>query len=331
MTTSRRAWLFRAAASLTLTGATLAVPAAPVAAAPPAIRIESVSSDRVTSGASVRVRFQATNNNQRTEKVFVAVSGGLRCTAGCSAAPDIAPGRSKTFNATVVAPEVDPSQESGYNLAVSVRIGTQTAFDHQMILVRGTKQPSSAVRQISGRVRDAGGKTIGGATVSVRDSAGHDYQTVSDRSGRFSIRSSDSKPIAAGRVTVVAAKDGYRTARTTVPGGAGSLRLTLTAVAARATTSPPPTATASLPAAAEEAAPAESLAAAAPPAITRTADEGSAPPVFTMLGGLLVAAGAGVLVLMLLRRRKSVALSGGVADAPTMVLRTVPPDGRRAG
>jgi hypothetical protein len=50
-----------------------------------------------------------------------------------------------------------------------------------------------------------------------------------------------------------------------------------------------------------------------------------------MLGGLLVAAGAGVLVLMLLRRRKSVALSGGVADAPTMVLRTVPPDGRRAG
>ena len=137
MTARVRVRWVRAAAVITLTAAALAVSAAPVAAAPPAIRIESVSSDTVKSGESVRVRFRATNNERRTARVFVAVSGGLRCTAGCSAARDLGPGRSETFDATVVAPEVRAGQSSGYNLAVSVRVGTRTAFDHKMIMVRG--------------------------------------------------------------------------------------------------------------------------------------------------------------------------------------------------
>ncbi|MEU8613980.1 carboxypeptidase-like regulatory domain-containing protein, partial [Actinoplanes sp. NPDC048791] len=304
--TSSRARLIRAAAPVALAGAMLAGYAAPAAAAPPAIRILRVSSESVPSGGTVQVRFQATNNNQRTEKVFVAVSGGLRCTAGCAAAPDLGPGKSRTFEATVVAPEVGPGEESGRNLAVSVRIGTQTAFDHKMIIVRGGNTPSSsAVSRVTGRVRDADGKAITGASLTVRDSAGHEYRTTSDGKGRFSIKASDSKPIAAGSITVVADKDGYRAARATVQGTArgATVRLVLTALPTPTKTSPSPTAAESTPATAGKPAPKASLAGVVPPA-TRTADDDSGSFMFTLVGGLLVAAGLGTLVLMVIRRRK---------------------------
>ena len=84
MTTRPLARWAAAAALPALTTATLAVAPAPAAAAPPAVRIDSVSSETVKSGGSVRVRFSATNNNQRTARAFVAVSGGLTCTAGCA-------------------------------------------------------------------------------------------------------------------------------------------------------------------------------------------------------------------------------------------------------
>ncbi|MGW4944022.1 carboxypeptidase-like regulatory domain-containing protein [Actinoplanes sp. NPDC004185] len=333
--TSSRVRLLRAAAPVALAGAMLAGHAAPAAAAPPAIRILSVSPESVPSGGTVRVRFQATNNNQRTEKVFVAVSGGLRCTTGCAAAPDLGPRQSRTFEATVVAPKVGPGEESGRNLAVSVRIGAQTAFDHQLIIVRGGNKPSSsAVSRVSGRVRDAGGKAIRDASLTVRDSAGHEYRTTSDGKGRFSIRASDSTPIAVGPVTVVAGKDGYRTARATVPGTArgATVRLILTALPTPTRTSPSPTTPATTPAAAEEPAPKAGLAGVVPSAGARTAgDNGSGSLMFTLLGGLLVAAGLGTLVLMVVRRRKHPAephleVGGGLADAPTAVLRTVPPN-----
>ena len=338
MQTRLRARWGRAAAVIALAGATPLVSAAPVAAAPPAIRIESVSSDTVKSGGSVRVRFRATNNERGNARVFVAVSGGLRCTAGCSAVRDMGPGRSETFEATVVAPKVNAGEESGRNLAVSVRVGRQTAFDHKMIIVRGANEAPSTVPKISGRVRGAGGEGIGGATLTVRDSAGHEYRTTSDRGGRFSIKSSGSRPIAAGPITVVARKDGYRTARATVQGAAGgatTVRLTLAAVATPATTPPSSTAVASSPAVAEEPATQESSAGPAAPAPLSTSadDEGSGPLLFTLLGGSLIAAGVGALVLMLIRRRTSrdttvpVAAGAGMADAPTAVLRTVPPDG----
>ncbi|MEV6490276.1 carboxypeptidase regulatory-like domain-containing protein, partial [Actinoplanes sp. NPDC051633] len=141
---------------LVVTGTALAVSATPVAAASPAIRIERVSSDNVRSGESVRVRFRVTNNNERgTDRAFVAVSGGLRCTAGCAASANLKAGQSKNFTATVVAPRVRPGEETGLNLAVTVRIGVQTGFANKLILVRGADKPSTAVSRVSGRVRDA--------------------------------------------------------------------------------------------------------------------------------------------------------------------------------
>lgn len=328
VTTRSNARLRQAAALVALTGAALAVSATPVAAAPPAIRILSVSSDHVKSGESVRVRFRATNNNQRAGTVLVAVSGGLRCTAGCSATKTLQPGRSQTFNATVVAPKVGPNEQSGRNLAVSVRIGTQTAFDHKLILVGGTTdKPPAGVTRLSGRVRDADGKAVRGATVTVQDSAGHDYRTASTGSGRFSIRSTDSRPIAAGPLAVVATKEGYRTARATTQGTAGgtaTVRLTLTATAVPTRTPPSPTATVSPPAATDEPATGASFAAAAPDTNRTGNDGGSGLLLFTILGGLLMAAGLGTLVLLLIRRRSAPVYP---ADAPTAVLRAVPSHG----
>lgn len=319
----------RGAALTALAGAAFVVPATPATAAAPAIRILSVSSENVESGGSVRVRFRATNNEDRAATVFVAVSGGLQCTQGCSASPNLGPGKSQTFEATLVAPQVHPSETSGRNLAVSVRVGRQTAFDHKMIFVHGSGDPSApaAVRQVSGRVRDLDGKAVGGARVTVRDSAGQEYRATTDKGGKFTVRSG---PIAAGAITVAATKDGYRTARATVRGAAGktaTVRLTLaatstpspsrSAVAGIATTTPEPTTEAAV------------VAAAPSPAARPTSDAGKSSPMFTVVGGLLIAAGVGALVLLLMRRRRRADEPAGMADAPTAVLRTVAdPHGR---
>jgi Carboxypeptidase regulatory-like domain len=348
VTTPVRTRWWSAAAAIALAGTALAVSAEPAAAAPPTVRIDSVSSDTVRSGDSVRVRFSATNNQRGIARVFVAVSGGLRCTDGCAAVRELGPGRSAAFQATVVAPQVREGEETGLNLAVSVRVGTQTAFDHRTILVRGGDKPPSTVSQVSGRVRDAAGKAVGGAALTVRDSAGHTYRTSSGKGGKFSVTSSDSRPISPGAITITATRDGYRSARATVQGTAGkaaTVRLVLAAVPVRTTTPPSPSAVASLPAVADETTTPETLAESAAPNPAATADDGgSGTLLLTLLGGLLIAGGLGALVLLVIRRRNRPdepallpaptqvmapvgTMGAGMADAPTAVLRPVPPDG----
>jgi hypothetical protein len=312
VTTRLRARWARAAALVALTGGTFAVPATPAAGAPAPIRILSVSAENVEPGDTVRVRFRVTNTGQGAETAIVVVGGGLQCTAGCRAEPNLGPGRSQDFQATLVAPKVSAGETSGRNISVAVRLGGQNSFDHTMVYVHGSgtstpgaDKPSSGVKQVSGRVRDTGGKALGGADLSVRDSAGHAYRTTSSRNGRFSIKSSAGKPIVEGPITVVAAMSGYRTTRTTVQGPAGdtaSVQLTLAAVAAPATTSPSPDPTASPDEAAE---PATSVAAAAPPDLKAVSDESSSSPLFTIGGGLLIAVGVGALALMVIRRRRA--------------------------
>ncbi|MGC8170068.1 hypothetical protein, partial [Salmonella enterica] len=63
--------------------------------------------------------------------------------------------------------------------------------------------------------------------------------------GRFSITSNSDRAIAEGSITVIAAKEGYRTKRTTVRGTDGataSVRLTLAAKVAPTTKPPSPAA-----------------------------------------------------------------------------------------
>ncbi|MEU8817543.1 carboxypeptidase-like regulatory domain-containing protein [Actinoplanes sp. NPDC048796] len=308
MTARRHTRTAMAAAFIALTGGTLAVSAAPATAAPAPISILSVSAENVQPGAKVRVRFRVTNTGSRAETAIVVVGGGLPCATGCRAEPNLKAGQSQDFQATVVAPPVSPGETSGLNISVAVRLGGQNSYDYKMVYVGGTSAPEkpSMVDAVSGRVRDAEGKALRGVALTVRDSAGHEYRATSDRNGRFSVKSSTGKAIAKGRITVVGARDGYRTGRTTVQGAAGetaSVRLTLAAVAAPATTPPSPSPTATETVAADESAePAVSASSAAPLILKTVSDEGSGPLPF-VLGGLLVAAGLAVLALLVSRRR----------------------------
>jgi hypothetical protein len=317
------------------------VSATPVAAAPAPIRILSVSAENVKPGDKVRVQFRVTNTGGGAETAIVVVGGGLACTTGCRAEPNLAAGQSRDFEATVVAPEAGEGETIGLNISVAVRLGGQNSFDFKMVYVHGpgtstpgTEEPSTEVDRVAGRVRDTDGKAIGGAVVAVRDSAGHEYRTASDRNGRFSIKSSAAKPIVEGSITVAAAMDGYQSARKSVKGVAGgtaTVQMTLAAVAAPTKSSPSPAASASPLAAADETSePAASLLAAAPPDFEPASDEGSNPLLFA-LGGLLVAVGLGALVMIRRRSTRRVPVpaaappmtapaGAGMGDAPTAVL-----------
>ncbi|MEU4624696.1 carboxypeptidase-like regulatory domain-containing protein [Actinoplanes sp. NPDC023801] len=316
MTTRLRARWTRAAALITLAGAMLTVTATPVAGAPAPVRILSVSAENVKPGDTVRVRFRVTNTGKTAESAVVVVGGGLKCNTGCRAEPNLGPGRSRDFEATLVAPRASAGEVSGLNISVAVRLGGQNTFDHRTVYVHGpgtstpgADKPPAQVERVSGRVRDAGGEAIGGAALTVRDSAGHEYRTTSNRDGRFSIRPNAGKPIAEGPITVAAAMDGYRTARKTVKGSAGdaaSVQLTLKAVAVPARTSSSPDATAGSVAVADEASePGASVAAVAAPDLEAASGESSGLLLGTVLGGLLVALGLSALALLVVRRRRT--------------------------
>ncbi|MEU4245038.1 carboxypeptidase regulatory-like domain-containing protein [Actinoplanes sp. NPDC026619] len=305
MTMRLRGRWTRVAVLIALTGGTIAVSAAPATAAPQTVRILSVSAENVKPGETVRVRFSVTNTGSGSETAVVVVGGGLRCTTGCRAEPNLGAGRSQTLEATVVAPAASPGETIGLNISVGVRLGGQNTFAYQMVYVHGAgtssgeDEPAAGVSRVSGRVRDTGGKAIGGVRLTIRDSAGHQYRATSDRSGQFSITSSAGKPIAAGSITVDATVDGYRTARATVRGIAGdaaSVRLTLSAVAAPTTAPTSPAAVASPLAA-------DGTPEAAPPTLRAVSDDSSSSWPYLALGGLLVAAGVGALALVVMRRR----------------------------
>jgi carboxypeptidase family protein len=359
MTTRWRGRWARAAVLIALTGGTVAVSAAPATAAPQTVRILSVSAENVKPGETVRVRFRVTNNGSGSETAIVVVGGGLRCTAGCRAEPRLGSGRSQTFDATLVAPESGPGEITGLNISIGVRLGGQNSYDYKMVYVHGPgasspgeAKPVTGVSRVSGRVRDTGGKAIGGVDLTIRDSAGHEYRATSDRGGKFTIKSSAAKRIAEGPIKVVAAMDGYRTARTTVRGTSGdvaTVRLTLSAVAAPSRTPSSPAATEESPLAAAEDPGAADDTPEAAPTLKAVSDEGGSSPLFLILGGLLVAAGVGALVLVVMRRRNApdepnaaeatvpattqlmAPIGGGMADAPTAVLRTGPPGGGVSG
>lgn len=326
---------------IALAGGTFAVSATSAAGAPAPIGILSVSAENVKPGDKVQVQFRVTNTGSGADTAIVVVGGGLECSTGCRAEPNLKPGQSQDFQATVVAPEVNAGETLGVNISVAVRLGGQNSYDYRMVYIHGAgatppevvtppaevETPSAEVDGVSGWVRDTSGKAIGGVALTVQDSAGHEYRTTSDQGGRFSIESDPAKPIAEGQITIDAALDGYRSTRTTVRGSAGdtaSVELTLAAVAA-------PTETPSSSTATTAAAPASdiSTAAAPSPALEAGGGEGSGALPF-ILGGLPVAAGLGALALFVNRRRNRPAshaatqlaapAGAGMSDAPTVVL-----------
>ncbi|XVU28297.1 carboxypeptidase-like regulatory domain-containing protein [Actinoplanes sp. CA-054009] len=315
MTRSHARWT-RAAALVALIGGTLAVSAAPALGAPAPVSILSVSATDVKPGDKVKVKFRVTNTGRGAAKAIVVVGGGLPCASGCRAEPRLRPGKSKDFQATVVAPAVSAGETLGVNISVGVRLDGKNSFAYQMVTIHGSAAPKPApkVTGLSGRVRDTSGKALGGAALSVRDGAGQVYRATSDRDGRFSIKS-----IAVGRLTASAVLDGYRPASTTAQAAAGdtaSVQLTMTAVPA--TAAPSPAASSPSPVASS----------AAPAALTTASGEGSGPVPF-ILGGLLIGGGLTALAVVVVRRRKKPAPA--LADAPTTMLPTVQPTDRYPG
>lgn len=335
---------------IALAGGTCAVSATPLAGAPAPISILSVSAENVKPGDKVHVQFRVTNNGSGADTAIVVVGGGLQCTTGCRAEPNLKPGQSQDFQATVVAPEVNAGETLGVNISVAVRLGGQNSSDYRMVYIHGAgatqpdadkpssdaDKPSSEVDGVSGWVRDTSGKAIGGVALTVQDSAGHEYRTTSDQSGRFSTKSGAGKPIAEGQITVDAALDGYRATRTTVRGSAGdtvTVELTLAAVATPAETLPSPTATT----AADQTPESKISAAAAPPPAQEAGNDERSGSLPFILGGLLAAAGLGALALIVNRRRNTpdgpaphaatqptAPAGAGMSDAPTVVLYTRP-------
>ncbi|MEU4164094.1 carboxypeptidase-like regulatory domain-containing protein [Actinoplanes sp. NPDC026670] len=314
MTTRIRARWTRTAAFFVLAAGALAVPATPVVAAPAPIKILSVSAENVAPGDKVQVRFRVTNTGSAAETAIVVVGGGLPCRTGCRAEPNLGPGRSRDFSATVVAPAAAPGETTGLNISVAVRLAGQNHFDFKMVYVHGagattpgTGTSSPTVDRVTGRVRDADGKNVGGVAVTVRDSAGHEYRTTSGGNGRFTIRSTDAKPILAGSIGVAATKKGYRSAATVVQGAAGgtaNVPVTLTALAELTTKASPSVSATPFVADADTPEPKASLDGLAAPGFEPVSDDGSGPLPF-VIGGLLMLVGLGALALMVVRRRNT--------------------------
>ena len=335
VTTHLRARAAQAGALLALVGGIIAATASPVLAAGPTVVIDNAD-NQVESGGSATVEFTVSNTDEvdlGQNQLTVNVSGsGMACKSGCGANGTLKAGAERSFKATLTAPEVNAGQTRNFTVKVNVTLGGKPASANATIAVRGPDKPKS-VRQVSGKVRDDKGKSVSGAQVIMKDTAGHQYDTTSNGSGGFAFSSSDSKPIAVGTISVGAGKDGFESAAVNVQGAAGkTVNVTLTlASTAAATPSATPSVTEEASAPADDEATDEATDGASQNALdaNKTAGEdGNGSLLFIILGGLLVAAGIGAIVLVLMRRKNN----GGGDDKDGVPTGGVPgPTGRGGG
>ena len=316
VTTHLRGRAVQAGAFLALVIGGIAVAPAIALAAPgdPTVQIQDVAPTSVASGGKVTMHYTVTNNNlldtdQNGANIQVT---GMDC--GCDQFVTIKKGDSQQFTAQLTAPTVPDGQTQQVQIQVRVTINNRTtSAGSPNVTVKGDDKPKT-VRQINGKVKDQDGKGISGARVVMQDSAGNQYDTLSNNSGSYSFTSDDSSPIVPGNIRVGAAKDGFKARSVDVQGAADRtvnvpLTLTATVTASPSSASASPSASATSPAAAEPTEPA----AAAPPvqsvaptnnAAANQKDSGGS-TLFIILGGLLVAAGIGAIVLVMMRRKNN--------------------------
>ena len=323
VTTHLRGRVVQAGAFLALAIGGLAVaPAIALAAAPgdPSVQIQDVAPTSVASGGKVTMHYTVTNGNlldtdQNGADIKVT---GMDC--NCDQFVTINKGDSKQFTAQLTAPTVPDGETQQVQIQVRVTINNRTASaSSPTVTIKGNDKPKT-VRQISGKVKDQDGKAISGARVVMQDSAGNQYDTISNNSGSYTFTSNDGQPIVPGKITVGAGKEGFEARSVEVQGSADrtvnvplTLKATVTASpsasespSASASVSPPP---ADVLQTAAPAAPAASVAATANTAANQKDSGGST--MFIVLGGLLVAAGIGAIVLVMMRRKNN---SGGDDD-----------------
>jgi hypothetical protein len=331
VTTHLRAWAAQAGALLALVVGGVAAAPAVALAAPPGVQITNLSPTDVLAGGQVQLQYTVANNsgagggggggggNGANIKVT-----GMSCNGDCSQVTQIDPGGNKQFNAKLTAPQVAAGATQTVTVTISVTIGNDQNTAQQQVTVRGPDKPQT-VTAITGKVKDADGKSISGAAVGARDSAGSTFSATTNGSGSFSINSSDSHPIAPGSITVAAGKSGYENANVEVTGVAGrTVNVPLTLKLTAATTSASPSASASdvpsAPAAALDTnVPSQLAVLPSDDTATKKASQNSSSGsmLFIVLGGLLVAAGIGAIVLVLMRRRNAGGNGGDEGNDPT--------------
>jgi hypothetical protein len=308
VTTHLRTRAIQVGALLALAGGIIAVASAPALADPPGVQINNVSATDLPSGGKANMRYTVTNRNGLPGQVRIQVNGGgMNCSGDCSPADQLGPNESRQYNVQLTAPQVGDGQTRNVTVQITATINNnENASANQNFTVRGADKPQT-VRQVTGRVKDQDGKPVSGASVGVRDSAGHTYPTTTNNDGRFALTSSDAAPILAGTLTVGAVKQGYSQVTVSVQGTAGktlNVPLTLQGTAVTPSATPSASITASAPPTDEATDPATDAATAAAPATDNAAkNTGSNSTLYIILGGLLVAAGVGAIVLVLMRRK----------------------------
>lgn len=315
MTTHLRARTAQAGAFLALAAGLVAGVQSPALADPPDIQIQ-LSNTEVDSGSTVTMQYTVRNpggeDQQGDNRASIKVSG-MSCTGQCSpSGQPIQPDATEDFDATLTAPTVSAGQKRSITVTVTATLNGETGTASETITVNGPAAPTN-VRQVSGRIKDDGGARVSGVQVAIQDSAGHSYSTTTGSDGGYAFSSSDAEPIAAGSITVGAAKDGYESTTVRVEGTAGrtvNVPLTIKKVAAE-TTSPTPAASTSTSAAPEEEITEEAPGQTTAPLVdqgldnaSNTEEEGSN-WLLIIMGVLLVAAGIGAMVLVWMRRKNA--------------------------
>ena len=324
---SRHSWTVRAGA---LVAAATAVAASTLVGASPALaagnidlRVVRIDSTQVTSGKSIHLRYEISNDGPDavSTKVQVQVGPGLGCDGDCGSEGQIPARTTMPFDADIKADNLPPGEQQRSFVTVSAQAADQAPqVRTKGVTVVGPQKPQS-VGRISGMVTDAAsGKSIGNAVVRLQDSTGQILETRADGNGGFAFNGSDSQPIAPGKIIVGAsAGNGKYTAQTTqFRLGAGQSRngIILGLTLANASPSPSASASASTSASASATPSAESTepsdgtdSGAAPAGTTDTtaaSNDSTSGSTWLLigLGALLLAAGVGALVLLWLRRRQ---------------------------
>ncbi|BCJ53103.1 hypothetical protein Asp14428_45780 [Actinoplanes sp. NBRC 14428] len=317
VTTHLRARAVLAGAFLAVIGGVFVAPTAALAAGP-TVAITGLSSGDIPSGGKTTLNYSITNSNPAlAANVTVVISAdGMSCDR-CNFDDSIPAGGKKDYTANLTAGTVEPGEKDDIQLRIVATVsgpGGGSGSATRGITVRGPDKPQ-AVRQVSGKVKDQDGKSVSGASVAMRDSAGRNFNSVSGNDGGYSFRSTEGNPIAVGSLLVIAGKQGYKGDPVTAQGRADkSVNVPLTIKLIAATTSPTATPSSSPSATPteevtdeeSEAATDEESAAAGPPTDKASGeDKGSGSMLFILLGGLLVAAGIGAIVLMFMRRKNN--------------------------
>ncbi|MEV6305834.1 carboxypeptidase-like regulatory domain-containing protein [Actinoplanes sp. NPDC051861] len=249
---------------------------------------------------------------------------GIDCRDGCTPVENIQD--SASFNATLVAPNVDAGQSRQFTITVTAtNVATNEANSAtENITVKGPDAPQT-VRQVSGRIKSSDGERLSGVQVAMTDSAGHQYSTTTGGDGGYAFSSSDAQPIAPGNITVGAVKDGFQAKTVNAQAGAGksvNVQITLKKLA---TESPSASPSASVSASTEpldeeltdeETPTDEESNAAGAPDTDNASDDSGTNWLLIIMGVLLVAAGVGAFALVWLRRKNEDDEPGTAAATP---------------